>query len=83
MYRKEDIDAFDEALPVRRLHLVGADLFTRYIAGTVEAMDDETYTLYLNDHFAVCEHAELVGISNHTLDVLQKHGENGAVPREE
>lgn len=83
LYRKEDIDAFDEALPVRRLHLVGADLFTRYIAGTVEAMDDETYTLYLNDHFAVCEHAELVGISNHTLDVLQKHGENGAVPTEE
>lgn len=83
LHRKEDIDAFDEAFPVRRLHLVGADLFTRYIAGTVETMNDETYALYLNDHFAVCERAELVGISNHTLDVLQKYGENGAIPTEE
>lgn len=83
LHRKEDIDAFDEALPVRRLHLIGTDLFTRYIAGTVEAMDDETYALYLNYHFAVCERVDLVGISNHTLDILQKYGENGTIPTEE
>ncbi len=83
LHRKEDIDAFDEALPVRRLHFVGTDMFTRYIADTVEAMDDRTYALYLNYHFAVCERADLVGLSNHTLDILQKYGENDVIPKEE
>lgn len=74
MHRTEDIDAFDAALSVRRLHLVGTDMFTKYIAGTVDAMDDETYELYLNYHFAICERADLIGLSGHTLDILQKEG---------
>lgn len=83
MHRTEDIDAFDKALPVRRLHLVGTDLFTKYIAGTVEAMDDETYAFYLQYHFAVCERSDLIGISNHTLDILQKQSETDTTQSEE
>ena len=73
LHRIENIVAMMEPLPVTRLHLVGTDLFTRYISGTVDAMSDEVYELYLRYHFAVCERTDLIGISNHTLDVLRKN----------
>lgn len=57
---------------MERLHLVATDLFTHYIPLAVESMDEETYACYLQYHFAVCERADLLGVSNHTLDILQK-----------
>lgn len=72
LYRTEDILALTAGLPVERLHLVATDLFTHYIPLAVENMDEETYAQYLRYHFAVCERADLLGVSNHTLDVLQK-----------
>ena len=72
LYRTEDITALTSSLAAERLHLVATDLFTHYIPTVVENMDEETYALYLQYHFAVCERADLVGISNHTLDVLRK-----------
>lgn len=72
LYRTEDIFALTEKFPVKRLHFVGTDLFTHYIASAVENMDEESYALYLQYHFAVCERADIVGVSNHTLDVLRR-----------
>lgn len=79
--RKEDIDALNASLPVHRLHFVGTDMFTRYMAKTVEAMDDKTYSLYLKYHFFICERTDLVGISNHTLDILRKTASKRQEPR--
>lgn len=72
LHRKEDIDALMDGLPVSRLHFVGTDLATGYMSGTVDGMDDELYELYLQYHFAVCERPDLVGASNHFLDIFQK-----------
>lgn len=55
-----------------RLHSVGADLFTFYMKDTIDQMDEELYGLYLQYHFAVCERPDLVGASNHFLDVFWK-----------
>ena len=72
LYRKENIDALMEDLPVQRLHYVGSDLATNYMRDTVDAMDDEMFELYLRYHFAVCEREDLVGASHHILDIFRK-----------
>ena len=72
LHRREEIDALMDGLPATRLHFVGTDLFTCYMKDTIDQMDDELYELYLRYHFAVCERPDLVGVSNHFLDVFRK-----------
>ena len=72
MHRKEDIEDLVRPLPVRRLHYVGSDMTTNYMRSAIDEMDDELFDTYLRYHFSVCERSDMVGISNHILDVLQK-----------
>ncbi len=72
LHRREDIDALMEGLPVKRLRFVGTDMATMYMRDTIDQMDDELYGLYLRYHFAVCERPDLVGASNHFLDIMRK-----------
>lgn len=72
LYRKEDIDALIAPLPVRRLHYVGAEMLTRYIGDAVDAMDEETFALYMKYHLSICERGDMVGATNHILDILRK-----------
>lgn len=72
LHRKEDIDALMDGLPADRLHFVGTDMATGYMAQTIDEMDDELYELYLQYHFAACERPDLVGASNHFLDIFRK-----------
>ena len=72
--RKEDIDALRGRFPVTQLHFMAADGFAHYMRETVAQMDNETYALYLNYHFAACERADMIGYSNHTLDIFRKDG---------
>ncbi|MCL2351778.1 MAG: class I SAM-dependent methyltransferase [Firmicutes bacterium] len=70
--RKEDVDALMEGLPAKRLHYAATDLFTHYISEAVDAMDDETFDLYMKYHFFLCERPDMLGVTNHSLDVLRK-----------
>ncbi len=72
LYRKEDIDSLMKDFPVKRLHYVGADMYTNYMRDCVDSMDDELFKTYLNYHFSVCEREDMVGISHHILDIFQK-----------
>jgi len=45
----------------------------------VEAMDDETFDLYLRYHFATCEREDLAGISSNTLDIFMKEDDDQAI----
>lgn len=73
LYRSEDIDALMSRFDVERLHFVAADGFAHHISKVVDEMDDETYRIYLKYHFTVCERRDMVGISNHTLDIFRKN----------
>ncbi len=79
LQRKEKIDARMAAFPVTRLHFVATDLFTLYIRDTVNAMDDATFEIYLRYHMTICERPDVVGISNHTLDIMRKNGEGSDI----
>lgn len=72
LHRKEDIDTLMESLPAERLHFVGTDMATGYQAQMVDSLDDELFQLYLRWHYCICERPDMVGVSNHFLDVSRK-----------
>lgn len=72
LHRKEDIDSLMAEFDVTRLHFVAADGYTNHMRDTVDQMDDRMYELYLKYHFATCERQDMVGYSNHTLDIFRK-----------
>lgn len=72
LYRKEDVDALMEIFCVQRLHYVGSDMAAHYIRGAIDEMDDELFETYMRYHFVICERADMVGMSNHMLDIFRK-----------
>ena len=72
LVRKEDVDEIMSVFPVKRLHYVASDGCALLLREAIDAMDEETFRLYLNYHFATCEHGDLVGITSHALDIFQK-----------
>ncbi len=74
LWRQEDIRRFTDNLPVERFHFVGTDMYTKYFEDMIDSLDDAEFEQYLNYHFAICERADMVGMSHHTLDILRKKG---------
>ena len=72
LVRKEDIAALDAEQPVERIKLIAADGATNYMRELIDGMDDETFSRWMEYHFAICERQDLIGASHHTLDVLRK-----------
>lgn len=73
LHRKADIDALRANFDVEQLHFVAADGFANHIRAALGEMDAETYDLYVKYHLATCENQELVGWSNHTIDIFRKN----------
>ena len=72
LHRKEEIDNLIQGLPAKRLHFVGTDMLTLYMSEKVDEMDEDEYELYLKYVLATCERNDMVGASNHFLDILKK-----------
>ena len=72
LYRQEDVNELMRHFYVTRLHYVGTDMLTHFISGAVDEMDDETFELYLKFHFCICERADMVGATDHMLDIFRK-----------
>ena len=72
LVRKEDIDELMSIFPVTRLHYVATDGCALFMREAVDAMDEETFQLYLKYHFATCEREDLAGVTSHALDIFQK-----------
>ena len=77
LHRKEEIDALMANFPsMTRLHYVGTDMMAHYMRASIDEMDEETFELYMKYHFTVCERHDMVGITNHILDILRKEKSN-------
>ena len=72
MVRIEDIERLNAVVPVERVKLVATDGASRYIREYLEEFDDETFAKWLYYHFATCERQDLIGATNHSLDILRK-----------
>lgn len=74
LVRKEDIDELMVVFPVTRLHYVGADGCALLLREETDAMDDDTFELYLKYHFATCERSDFMGVTSHAIDIFRKNG---------
>lgn len=70
--RIEDITKIKDEAGLQRIKLISADGPANYMRSVINAMDDETFKLFIDYHFATCERHELLGASAHTLDILRK-----------
>lgn len=71
LVRREDIDRIMSVFPVTRLHYVASDGCALLLREAIDAMDQETFGIYLNYHFTVCEREDLLGITSHGLDIFR------------
>lgn len=77
LVRIEDIDKLNAHFDnIRREKLVASDGAAVYIRDCLEKMDEETFELFMEYHFSVCERMDLIGASNHCLDILKKTSAN-------
>jgi len=72
LHRVEDIEALRSRFDVMPMHLIATDGYAHHMRQTLAGMDEETLAVYLRYHLATCERRELLGISNHTLDIFRK-----------
>ncbi len=70
--RTEEIAALDAKFDVKHIKLVATDGAARYIKDYAESWDEKTIQLFLSYHLATCERQDLIGATNHCLDILQK-----------
>lgn len=69
--RLEDIDRLNEAAGLQRVKIISPDGPANYMRQTLNAMDEESFSLFLRYHLSVCERQDLIGAGAHTLDILQ------------
>lgn len=70
--RIEDIDKVRDAADLKRIKLISADGQADLMRTVLNAMDEETFKLFVEYHLATCERQELVGAGAHTVDILEK-----------
>ena len=72
MHRKDEIDELMGIYNIERLHFVATDLLTNHMRNTINEMNDKMFDIYLKYHFSICERADLIGITHHSLDIFRK-----------
>ncbi len=70
--RLEEIGQINQAANLRRIQIIAPDGPANYMRQELNAMDDETFALFIQYQLATCERQDLIGASAHTVDILQK-----------
>ena len=73
LYRIEDIKALRDVFDVTPIKLVATDGYANHMRERLAEMEEETYDLFIKYHLATCERIDLIGYSNHTLDIFKKN----------
>ena len=73
LVRLEEIDELNASFEeIKRIKIVAADGATNYMRECIEEMDEETFEVWMKYHFATCERMDLIGATNHSLDILKR-----------
>lgn len=72
LVRIEDIDEYNKESGLERIKIIATDGASHYQKEYLELMDSKTFKQWVNYHFSTCERMDLIGASNHTLDILKK-----------
>lgn len=69
--RTEDILRINETVGLTRERILTPDGPANYMRQALNAMDEETFALFIQYHLSVCERPDLIGAAAHTLDILR------------
>lgn len=69
--RLESINTLNEETGLTRIKIISPDGPSDFMRPTLNAMDRETFELFMKYHLSVCERADLIGAGSHTLDILR------------
>ena len=69
--RLEDIDKLNKKAGLERIKIIAADGPADYMRRELNAMDHETFELFIKYQLANAERLELLGASSHTVDVVR------------
>ena len=70
--RLEDINQLVAAAELSRIKIISPDGPANYMRQVLNAMDEETFKLFIQYHLSTCERQDLIGAAAHTVDILQK-----------
>ncbi|MBR1911233.1 MAG: class I SAM-dependent methyltransferase [Treponema sp.] len=70
-FRLEDINELNRLSGLERIKIIAADGAADYMRRELNAMDSDTFSLFLDYHLATCERPELLGASSHLVDILK------------
>ena len=73
LYRKNDIDKLMENYNVTRLHFVGVDMLSYLYSNKLNMLNKKEFEEYMKFLSVICEREDLVGFSQHMLDVFRKN----------
>lgn len=69
--RLEDIDKLNKKAGLERIKIIAADGPADYMRRELNAMDHETFELFIKYQLANAERIELLGASSHTVDMVR------------
>ena len=72
LVRIEDIDEYNREAGLNRISIIATDGASRYIKDDLNKMDDKTFNEWIDYHLNICERADLIGATHHSLDILIK-----------
>lgn len=72
LVRLSDIDGLNREAGLHREKIIASDLFSRYIMDRLPNFSEAAYQAYVKYHLSICERPDLIGATNHSLDILTK-----------
>ncbi len=70
--RTEDIASLNEEAGLKRVQIISPDGPANHMRREVNALTEAQYQAFIQYQLSVCERADLLGASAHTVDILQK-----------
>lgn len=70
--RTEDIESLNEEAGLERIQIISPDGPANHMRREVNALTEEQFKQFINYQMVVCERADLLGASAHTVDILKK-----------
>lgn len=69
--RIEDIDKVNQRVGLERIKIITPDGPANYMRPVLNAMDEETFRIFMEYHLSTCERQDMLGAAAHTLDILR------------
>lgn len=70
--RLEDIEEINDKVGLERKQIIAADGAANYMRPFLNALDEEEFSHFIEYHLSTCERMDLMGATEHTVDILVK-----------